>query len=304
MRSLLFVPADSEKKIPKALASGADAVILDLEDSVSPANKIRARGIAAGILKSAKLYVRINALETGLAGADLAAILPAGPAGIMLPKSESAATVNDLYRLMMSIGPFNGELPVIAIATETAQSLFGLGTYRDAHPSLAALTWGMEDLATSLGATANRDGQGNPTEPFRLARALCLAGAKAAGVEAIDTVFTNFRDLAGFEREAVEAARDGFTGKLCIHPDQVAVANAAFTPPPQAVARARRIVDAFAAAGNPGVISLDGAMLDVPHLRAARALLARADGVSPNSQRSTGPILPSPLVGEGAKVER
>lgn len=278
MRSLLFVPADSEKKIPKALAAGADIVILDLEDSVSPANKAQARSLAAEVLKSAsaaKLYVRINALDTGIASDDLAAILPAAPAGLMLPKSESAATVNDLNRLVMALAPERGEIPVIAIATETAQSLFGLGTYSSAHPGLAALTWGMEDLAAALGAQGNRGADGKASEPFRLARTLCLAGARAAGVEPIDTVYTDFRNTAGFEQEAAEAARDGFTGKLCIHPDQVAIANAAFTPTPEAVARARRIVDAFAAAGNSGVLSLDGQMLDVPHLKAAKALLAR-----------------------------
>jgi citrate lyase subunit beta/citryl-CoA lyase len=277
LRSLLFVPADSEKKIERALSSGADAIILDLEDSVALANKPRARSVAADILKHDRrptMFVRINALDTGLASADLREVLPAHP-GIMLPKSESAATVNNLYRLMMTYDPDAGALPVIAIATETAQSLFELGTYRDAHPGLTALTWGMEDLMTALGAAANRGDDGFPTEPFRLARTLCLLGARAAGREAIDTVYTNFRNLKGFEVEAMEAARDGFTGKLCIHPDQVAIANAAFTPSPQAIAHARAVIDAFAKAGNSGVIALEGQMLDVPHLKAARSLLAR-----------------------------
>lgn len=276
LRSLLFVPADSEKKIERALSSEADAIILDLEDSVALADKPRARSIATDALKSGRqaMFVRINALETGLASADLGAVLPARP-GIMLPKSESATTVNNLYRLMMTYDPDAGALPVIAIATETPQSLFGLGTYRDAHPGLTALTWGMEDLMTALGAATNRDDDGVPTEPFRLARTLCLLGARAAGLQAIDTVYTNFRNVKGFEGEAEDAARDGFTGKLCIHPDQVAIANTAFLPSPQAIAQARAVIDAFAKAGDSGVIALEGRMLDVPHLKAARSLLAR-----------------------------
>jgi citrate lyase subunit beta/citryl-CoA lyase len=277
LRSLLFVPADSERKIARALSSSADAIILDLEDSVALADKPRARSIAAAALKNERtrtVFVRINALETGLASADLEAVLRSRP-GIMLPKSESAASVNDLYRLMMAYDPEAGALPVIAIATETAQALFGLGTYRNAHTGLVGLTWGMEDLMAALGAAANRGEDGRPTETFRLARTLCLAGARAAGLEAIDTVHTNFRDLEGFESEAKDAARDGFTGKLCIHPDQVEIANAAFTPSPQAIAHARAVIDAFVTAGNSGVIALDGQMLDVPHLKAARSLLAR-----------------------------
>lgn len=271
MRSLLFVPADSEKKVPKALASPADVVILDLEDSVSLADKPKARALARDILSSprgqAKLFVRVNALTSGLLADDLAALAASRPDGLMLPKSESGA---DVKRLIAMAG-----LPVIAIATETAAAMFNLGTYGDCGPHLFGLTWGMEDLAAALGAQTNRDAQGRPTAPYDLARTLCLIGARAAGVEPIDGVHANFRDLTGLEAQCRDAVRDGFTAKLCIHPDQVEIVNRVFTPSPEAVARAERIVKAFADAGDAGVIGLDGEMLDVPHLKAAKALLAR-----------------------------
>lgn len=278
MRSFLFVPADSERKIPKAIASGADAVILDLEDSVAPADKARAREIAAEVLQGRtagpKVFVRVNALTSGLTADDVASVLPARPDGIALPKSESAMDVVRLGELLASHGDHH-QTRVLAIVTETAQSLFNLGTYAQAGQRLLGMAWGMEDLATALGAQSNRDENGLATEPYRLARALCLIGARAAGVEPIDAVYANFKDIAGLERQCREAARDGFTGKMCIHPDQVAAINAAFTPSPEAIARARRIIEAFTAAGNAGVISLDGEMLDVPHLKAARNLLSR-----------------------------
>ncbi|WP_119391295.1 HpcH/HpaI aldolase/citrate lyase family protein [Taklimakanibacter lacteus] len=271
MRSLLFVPANSEKKVPKALASGADVVILDLEDSVAPADKPRARELAREILSSprgkAKLFVRVNALDSGLIADDVAAIARSKPDGLLLPKSQSGA---DVKRLIAMAG-----LPVIAIATETAASMFTLGTYGDLGPQLLGLTWGMEDLAAALGAQSNRDAQGRPTAPYELARTLCLIGARAAGVEPIDGVYANFRDLAGLETQCREAVRDGFTAKMCIHPDQVEPVNRIFTPAPEAIAKAQRIVKAFAEAGHAGVIGLDGEMLDVPHLKAAKALLAR-----------------------------
>lgn len=272
MRSLLFVPADSERKIPKALACGADVVILDLEDSVASADKPKARGLAREILTSPrgllpKLFVRVNALASGLIADDLAAFAAAAPDGLLLPKSESG---RDVQRLIAMAG-----LPVITIATETPAAMFNLGTYGDCGPLLLGLTWGMEDLAAALGAQSNRDAQGRPTAPYDLARTLCLIGARAAGVEPIDGVHANFRDLSGLEVQCRDAVRDGFTAKLCIHPDQVAVVNRIFTPSPEALARARRIVQAFADAGDAGVIGLDGEMLDVPHLKAATMLLAR-----------------------------
>jgi citrate lyase subunit beta/citryl-CoA lyase len=274
MRSLLFVPADSDKKLPKALASAADVVILDLEDSVALADKPKARGLAREVLSSprgrAKLFVRVNALSSGLTGADLDAVVAAKPDGLLLPKSESGADVKRLIAM--------ARLPVLAIATETASSMFNLGTYGDCGPELLGLTWGMEDLAAALGAQSNRDAQGRPTSPYELARTLCLIGARAAGVEPVDGVYANFRDLAGLEAQCRDAVRDGFTAKMCIHPDQVEAINHIFTPSSEAIARARRIVEAFAKAGDVGVIGLDGEMLDVPHLKAAQALLARVKG--------------------------
>lgn len=271
MRSLLFVPADSEKKIPKALASEADVVILDLEDSVSPADKPKARSLAREILTAprgrSKLFVRVNALTSGLVSDDLATVVAARPDGLLLPKSESGQDVKRLIAM--------ANLPVIAIATETAAAMFNLATYGDCGPQLLGLTWGMEDLAAALGAQSNRDAQGRPTAPYDLARTLCLIGARAAGIEPVDGIYANFRDPSGLEAQCRDAVRDGFTAKLCIHPDQVAVVNRVFTPSPEAVARAERIVQAFAAAEGAGVIGLDGEMLDVPHLKAAKALLAR-----------------------------
>lgn len=277
MRSLLFVPADSERKIPKALASQADVVILDLEDSVAMASKEAARGRAAEVLSQARttrLFVRVNGLTTGLALSDLEAVMPQAPDGLVLPKSESGDDVDALGQMVRSLAGGADTTPILAIATETAASLFNLGTYRGAR-NLLALAWGMEDLATALGAQSNRDAMGHASEPYRLARTLCLIGARAAGAEPVDAVHANYRDLAGLDVRCREAARDGFTAKLCIHPDQVPLVNAAFTPSAEAVARARRIVEAFAAAGHAGVIGLDGEMLDLPHLEAARRLLAR-----------------------------
>jgi citrate lyase subunit beta/citryl-CoA lyase len=276
MRSLLFVPADSEKKIPKALGSAADIVILDLEDSVAAAAKHTARALAAEVLRSnrdRRVYVRVNALDTGLTLDDLEATLPGRPHGLILPKSTSADVVNQLHSLIMMVAPGDETTPVIAIATETAASIFHMGSYVNAHPRLEGLNWGMEDLAAALGAQANRDETGAPTEPYRLARTLTLFAARAAGIAPIDAVYPNFRDAAGLLKQCREAVRDGFTAKMCIHPDQVGPINEAFTPSASAIARARQIVEAFAAAGNPGVLAVDGEMLDAPHLKAAQTLL-------------------------------
>ena len=270
-RSYLFVPADSERKIAKALDCQADALILDLEDSVALSSKPAARALAAEVLSGPRrkpLFVRVNAFDTGLTDIDLAAVVASRPDGLMLPKSVSGADVARLASM--------AALPVIAIATETAASIFHMGSYAGATPLLHGLTWGMEDLSTALGAQSNRDETGAPTEPYRLARTLCLFAARAAGVEPIDGVYANFRDLDALERQCWEAMRDGFSGKLCIHPDQVDVINRSFSPSAEALARARRIVEAFAASGGAGVIAMDGTMLDVPHLKAAKALLARA----------------------------
>jgi citrate lyase subunit beta/citryl-CoA lyase len=273
MRSLLFVPADSERKVAKALASAADVVILDLEDSVAPDRKQAARELCAEVLQSASpgpaRYVRVNPLSSGLTATDLEHIVPAGPDGIMQPKTEHGEDVNTLTGMLAK------PMPVIAIATETARAMFGLGTYNIARPALTGLTWGAEDLSNELGARTNRDAEGRFTDPYRLARSLCLYGACAAEVDPIDTVFVDFRDETGLRAECEDAVRDGFTAKMAIHPDQVAVINEVFTPSPEAIAEARHVIDAFAAAGNPGVINLDGKMFDIPHLRRAEKLLKR-----------------------------
>jgi len=273
MRSLLFVPSDDEHKIAKALACDADVVILDLEDAVVLPNKARARAVAAESLSrraGSKVFVRINSFASAQAEADIETILPQRPDGIVIPKCTSG---RDVVRLVALTGP---AMPVIAIATETAASLLDVGSYAAAGHSLLALAWGGEDLSVELGATSNRDAEGNYTDPYRLARTLCLLGARAAGVEPIDAAYTAYRDLAGLEEEAKLAARDGFSAKLAIHPDQIPIINRVFTPSEKELAAARRIVAAFAQSGDRGAIGLDGEMLDVPHLRRAERLIARA----------------------------
>lgn len=274
MRSLLFVPADSERKIDKALASGVDVVILDLEDSVAPQNKQAARALAAETLKRPRtgpsIYVRVNALDTGLTSDDVAAVLPAGPDGIIQPKTETGACVEKLA------GMVGADMPVIAIATETAKAMFGLDTYSGVGANLKGMAWGAEDLSNELGAQTNRTSDGLLTEPYRLARSLCLFGARAAGVEPVDTVYVDFRNLAGLEQDCVDGVRDGFTGKMAIHPAQVEVINRIFTPSPQQVAEARNIIEAFADAGDAGVVGINGKMFDIPHLNRSRKLLERA----------------------------
>lgn len=274
MRSLLFVPADSERKIARGLSSGADALILDLEDSVAPAAKSTARAIAAEVLKSRAadhpaLLVRVNPISSGLTQADVEAIVAAGPDGLVQPKTESAEDV--LHLSAMAPG-----IPIVAIATETARAMFCLGAYDRAVPPLAGLAWGAEDLSNDLGAQTSRDEHGQFTEPYRQARTLCLFAARAAGVEPIDTVYVSFRDREGFEADCRAGARDGFTGKLAIHPDQVEVINRVFTPSPEAVRRATRVVEAFAADDSVGVVAIEGEMVDRPHLLRAERLLGRA----------------------------
>jgi citrate lyase subunit beta/citryl-CoA lyase len=287
MRSLLFVPADQPAKLAKALSCGADALIIDLEDSVAPTRKEAARADAVVFLAQTAplpvrphLLVRVNGLDTGLTDADLDAIVPARPDAIMLPKAEGSASVVHLDAKLTAreaiSGLPEGAIRIVPIATETARSLFVAGTYKDAGPRLAALTWGAEDLATDLGAEANRDGQGQFLDAYRLARTLCIAGAAAAGVPAVDTVYVDFRNDAGLRRECEEARRDGFTGKMAIHPGQVAAINDVFTPSPEAIARAQAIIAAFAVAPGAGVVGIDGVMFDRPHLTKAERLLARA----------------------------
>lgn len=287
MRSFLFIPADSEKKLAKAAATGADAIILDLEDSVALPNKQAARANARDYLKSAsaegpRVCVRMNALDTPLWKDDLAAVVPRRPHAILIPKTISGDCVkkvaNALTDLEAEAGLRTDTIKLFCVATETAASLFNLGTYAGASPRLFALTWGAEDLATALGARSNKDETGAYTEPYRLARTLTLAGAVAAGVIPLDGVYKDFRDEAGFEAEARAAMRDGFTAKMAIHPAQVPIINRIFTPSEEDIAHARAVVEAFARAGEDvGVVALDGVMLDIPHLKQAQALIARAE---------------------------
>ena len=283
MRSLLFVPGDSLRKFEKARQTEADALILDLEDSVADDRKDAARFVVRDMLGAARgpqaLYVRVNALDTGRTLADLAAVLTGRPHGIMLPKCESVDDVRkvsawlDGIEAALGLGP--GATRIIAIATETAKALHGLADYARAGPRLAGLMWGAEDLAAALGATSNSDGRGF-TSPFRLARDLCLIAARAAGVAPIDTVHTRIDDLEGLAREAADARRDGFSAKAVIHPRHVDTVNNAFAPTPAEIAWARQVVAAFARDTGAGVVTIDGKMIDKPHLRAAEAILAGA----------------------------
>jgi citrate lyase subunit beta/citryl-CoA lyase len=287
MRSLLFVPGDSEKKLVKAESIPADVLILDLEDSVSPQNKQAARGRVVEFLSGRnagerkQVWVRINSLDHAEAGADLAAIIPAKPDGVVLPKPRSP---EDLEILSRRIGNYEaehelevGSIRILPVATETPQALFSLGDYRQCGSRLAGLTWGAEDLSAAVGATSNRDELGNWTPPYQLVRSLCLFAAHAARVAAIDTLYADFRDREGLERSCAEARRDGFSGKLAIHPDQVEVINQAFTPSAEEIGRARRIVALFEADPGAGTLALDGAMLDLPHLAQAKKILSLAE---------------------------
>jgi citrate lyase subunit beta/citryl-CoA lyase len=287
MRSLLFVPADGGSKLDKAMASGADAVIVDLEDSIPAHGKAAARASAADFVREAaeatsrpRVIVRVNGIASGLIDADLDAIVPAGPDAIMLPKAEGGASIVHAGAKLTAreaiCGLPDGNIQVVAIATETAAALFLAGTYSGASARLAALTWGAEDLSVELGAETNRDAQGEFLDPYRLARTLCLAGAAAAQVQAIDTVYVAFRNEAGLLRECEAARRDGFTGKLAIHPGQVAIINEVFTPSAEAIAEAEAVVAAFAAHPDAGTIGVGGVMYDRPHLERAKRLLARA----------------------------
>ncbi len=287
MRSLLFVPADSAKMLDKAMMCGADALIVDLEDSIAPDGKTRARQSAAAFLKTAHrvasrpyILVRVNGLRTGLTDADLDAVVSASPDAIMLPKAEGGASVVHADA-KLAVREARSDLPeghvkILPIATETAGALFLAGTFAGASARLIGLTWGAEDLSADLGAQANRDEHGRFLDPYRLARTLCLAGAAAAQVPAIDTVYVDFRDADGFRAECEEGLRDGFSGKMAIHPAQVPIINEVFTPNTEAIARAQAIVDAFAKNPDVGVVGIGGVMYDRPHLARAQQLLTRA----------------------------
>jgi citrate lyase subunit beta/citryl-CoA lyase len=271
-RSWLFVPADSEKKIAKALESEADAIIFDLEDSVAPGQKARARAALKALparTGGPTWWVRINPIGSEHHKDDLDLIGLGDIHGIVLPKAESGADVTQLAHR-------TGNIPVHAIVTETAASLFGLLSYRDPKSPLAAMSWGAEDLSAALGASSKYDSGGDLSFTYRLARSLCLAGAVAAGVQPVDGVFADFRDEAGLRLEAEAAAREGFTGKLAIHPAQVATINAAFSPSADDIRHAEEIIAAFAAQPDAGVLSVAGKMVDRPHLVQAQRVMERA----------------------------
>ncbi|WP_088348831.1 MULTISPECIES: CoA ester lyase [Rhodomicrobium] len=281
-RSYLFVPAIDGRKLDKALDSGADCLLIDLEDSVAAGAKAEARETARQFLAAhvgdgerPRLYVRVNDLGTGLTADDLAAVLPLAE-GIMLPKANSGADVQTLASMIEAAGGRDADdIGIIAIATETPLALLQMSSFVDAHPRLEGLTWGAEDLGTAIGASSARDASGAFTGPFALARNLALIAAHAAGVQAIDSIYADFRDEAGLAREAADAARDGFSAKMAIHPGQIAAINAAFAPSPEAIAEASAIVAAFDANPGAGVVGLDGRMVDRPHLLRAQKVLAR-----------------------------
>ena len=271
LRSLLFVPGDRPERITKALSLGADALILDLEDAVVCEAKSRARASVAEALarceRPVALIVRINPLDAGMLAEDLAAAR--GADALMLPKAEGAASVQALSEAL------EDATPILPIATETPAAIFGLGSYTKVATRLIGLTWGAEDLPAAIGAATSREPDGRYTAPYELARSLTLFAAHAAGVSAIETVFPAFRDLSGLATYAARAARDGFTGMMAVHPNQVPVINAAFTPSAEALARARAVVAAFEANPQVGALSLDGKMIDAPHLKQARRTLTQ-----------------------------
>lgn len=284
-RSLLFVPGDSERKQARAESVGADVLILDLEDSVDISRLPVARDMVREYLnahttRSAQLWVRINPLDSGLALDDLAAVVRGKPEGILLPKVAGGADIALLHNYLDVLeardGVDAGTIGILPVATETAQAMFGLGTYFAKSERLRGLTWGAEDLAAAVGAISNRLEDGEYDFTYKLARSLCLLGAHAAGVSPIDTIWGNFKDTDGLMRDAKLARRSGFTGKIAIHPDQVAPINEAFTPSDTELAQARRVVQAFENSPGLGTLQLDGEMLDRPHLKQAMRTLASA----------------------------
>ncbi len=284
-RSYLFAPADSPAKMEKAYNSGADAIILDIEDSVAEANKADARKATADFIagkssgEGPQLWVRINPLSGVHAMQDLDGVVAARPFGVVLPKPDSAEDVRtlsaELERREVDAGLEAGGISILPIATETPMSVFQLHTYVGVGERLSGLTWGAEDLSSAIGAVSARDDAGELTAPYQVARALCLAGAAAAGVPAVETVYPAFRDLDGLKAYAGRGRRDGFVGMMAIHPAQVDAINEGFTPSAEEIDFARRVVELFAANPDAATLGLDGKMLDRPHLVQAERLLAR-----------------------------
>ena len=281
MRSFLFVPADSERKLQKAGDAGADALILDLEDSVATAALPDARVLAREFIKGkSKVWVRINPIDSIEAAADLAAVMPSAPAGIVLPKPRSAAAAIELGERIAELESEHdinaGSTGIMPLCTEHPEALFTLNSYIGATERLAGLSWGAEDLSAAIGSSSNRDADGNWLPIYEMARSLCLLAAAAAEVPAIDTVFTDFKDADGLRQYAAKARRDGFSGMLAIHPAQIDVINKAFVPTNKEVEYAARIVALFAENPGVGTIGMDGKMIDRPHLIQARRLLKLA----------------------------
>lgn len=288
-RSWLFIPGDSEKKLAKADSCGADALILDLEDSVAPNRKAEARSLVAAFLsdrpkaaRKTQLWVRVNPLDSSTTLADLNAVIAGQPDGIIQPKTDTPDCVRTLSHYLDAFETQNGlslgAIRIVPVATETAKAPFHLGAFESAGLArLAGLTWGAEDLATAVGASTNRDTSGEFAFTFRMARSLTLLAAHAAGVQAIDTLHADFRDEDGL-RAACRASRsEGFSGRLAIHPAQVPIINECYLPTSEEIAHARRIVEAFAANPGAGTVGLDGKMVDIPHLKQAHAVLAQAN---------------------------
>jgi citrate lyase subunit beta / citryl-CoA lyase len=285
LRSLLFAPGDSEKKLAKAAESGADCVILDLEDSVAASRKPVAREMVRDYLKAGtnpkvEFYVRVNPLDGPYCLADIAAVAPAAPKGLVVPKANNAAELVQISHMLDVLeaehGLPAGGIGILPVATETAAAVFNLGSYSKETPRLRGITWGAEDLGAAVGASTNLEASGQWTSPYVLVRSLCLFAAHASGVQAIDTVMADFKNLAGLEQVCNDARRDGFTGKICIHPAQVEVINRAFTPSEAEVAHARAVLAAFAANPDAGTLQLDGKMIDKPHQVQAERIVAMA----------------------------
>ncbi|HEX4304317.1 MAG TPA: CoA ester lyase [Rhizomicrobium sp.] len=284
LRSLLFVPADSEKKLAKSKSSPADALILDLEDSIAPENRDKARGLAREFLQDKNrqsIWVRINPVGSPDFVADMAAVVASAPAGLIVPKPDGPQDLLTLDAHLLTLETQAGlpqrSIKLLPVATETPTAVLSLRDYRSPPPRLAALSWGAEDLSAALGAATNRDDTGEFLFVHKMVRAMVLIAAKAARVDAIETLHADFRDRAGLERAARLAQREGFTGMLAIHPDQVEPINAAFTPSDADIEHATKVVAAFASGA--GVASLDGKMLDQPHLKQARHVLSLVEAL-------------------------
>ena len=294
---MLFVPGDSERKFTKATGIGADALILDLEDAVAPSKKIEARAMVSALLDDQTprdwlFYVRVNPFDTGMTFDDMAAVVKPSLDGLLIPKADGAHDIvrigDELDRLEAAAGMDIGTVKIAVVATETPIAMFNLGSYTPAHSRLVALTWGAEDLAAAIGATANKEEDGSWTFPYQIARAHCLFAAAAAGVAPLDTLYADFRDPEGLERDCRKARRDGFTGRIAIHPDQVAIINRCFSPSVTDIAKAQMIVDAFAAQPDAGTLGINGKMVDIPHLKAARRTLAASAEIFTGRPREAG----------------